>query len=138
MAHGGIFAPMLAMVCITLLVWIRLYQTRLTEMRARRIAPQALASRGQASAMQDTRAADNFSNLFELPVLFYVALLVAHVTGNTGSLVLLLAWLFVVLRAVHSLIHCSYNRVMHRFSVYMLSSLVLWVLWAVLAWSALR
>jgi len=138
MANGGVFAPMLAMVAITVLVWIRLYQTRLREMRARHIPPQALASRAQGAALHDTRAADNFSNLFELPVLFYVAVLVAQATGQTGSVVLLLAWGFVALRALHSLIHCSYNRVIHRFTAFMLSALVLWALWAVLAWGLLR
>lgn len=138
MAHGGIFAPMLVMVGITLLVWLRLYQVRLREMRVRHIAPQALDSRSQTAALHDTRAADNFSNLFELPVIFYVALLVAHATGNTGNTVLVLAWLFVALRALHSLIHCTYNRVMHRFTAYLLSTLTLWALWALLAWGMLR
>lgn len=138
MTHSGVFAPMAAMVAVTMLVWLRLYQVRLREMRVRRIAPQALASRSQTAAMHDTRAADNFSNLFELPVLFYVALLVAQATGNTGDTVLLLAWLFVVLRAAHSLIHCTYNRVMHRFAAYLLSALTLWALWALLAWGMLR
>ncbi len=138
MTHSGVFAPIAAMVAVTLLVWLRLYQVRLREMRVRRIAPQALASRSQTAAMHDTRAADNFSNLFELPVLFYVALLVAQATGNTGDTVMLLAWLFVVLRAAHSLIHCTYNRVMHRFTAYLLSALTLWALWALLAWGVLR
>lgn len=138
MNFGGVFAPMLALVAVTLLVWLRMFQIRLGEIRVRRIRPQELASRTQTSALQDTRAADNFSNLFELPVLFYVALLAANATGNSSDLVVLLAWLYVLLRGAHSLVHCTYNRVMHRFNIYMLSTLVLWVLWAVLAWGMLR
>lgn len=131
----SIFLPGFALIALTFLVWCRLYVERLGQMRRDRIRPQSVATSAQMSArLADTRAADNFRNLFELPVLFYFALVVAAMSGQTGALVTGLAWAFVVLRAVHSLIHCSYNRVMHRFSVYLLSALVLWALLGVLVW----
>ena len=131
----SIFLPGFALVALTFIVWCRLYVERLGQMRRDRIRPQSVATSAQMSAkLPDTRAADNFRNLFELPVLFYFALVVAAMSGQTGALVTGLAWAFVVLRAVHSLIHCSYNRVMHRFSVYLLSALVLWALLGVLVW----
>lgn len=134
-----IFHPMLAMVALTLIVWLRLYAVRIPEMRRLRIHPQAVATSAQKSArLVDTRAADNFSNLFEVPVLFYLALIVAYLTQQATPLVLGLAWVFVVGRVLHSLIQCSYNKVMHRFTVYFLSTCVMWVLWAVLAVGLLR
>jgi hypothetical protein len=67
-------------------------------------------------------------------VLFYVAML-AGVAMHAATLWLLaLAWIYVVLRYVHSYIHCTYNRVMHRFAVFGLSMFVLVVIWGVLAW----
>jgi hypothetical protein len=57
----------------------------------------------------------------------------AAFTGVATGVFLALAWAFVVLRIVHSFIHCTYNRVMHRFTAYLLSSLVLWVIWVYLA-----
>jgi hypothetical protein len=39
---------------------------------------------------------------------------------------------------LHSLIQCSYNKVMHRFTVYAVSTSLVWVLWAVLALGLLR
>jgi hypothetical protein len=86
-----------------------------------------------AARLTDTRASDNFRNLFELPVLFYVALLVLASTGHVSPATLLLAWLFVVLRVLHSAIHCTYNRVVHRFYAYLAGGVVLWVLWGVIA-----
>jgi hypothetical protein len=130
----SILLPGFALAALTFLVWCRLYVERLGQMRRERIHPQAVATSAQMTArLKDTRAADNFRNLFELPVLFYFALLAAAQTGQGGALVLGLAWAFVALRALHSLIHCGYNKVMHRFTVYALGALCLWTLLAVLA-----
>ena len=103
-------------------------------MKRERIHPQAVALSAQmATLIKDTRAADNFRNLFELPVLFYVALVIAYLTNQVTAVTLGLAWTFVALRYVHSYIHCTYNKVMHRFQAYLLDGLVLWALWAALA-----
>lgn len=129
-----VLLPSFAMVAVTLLVWITLYVQRLGEMSHERIDPEQIASSAQAAArLRDTRAADNFRNLFELPLLFHVAVVIAFVTGHVDVVLLGLAWAFVALRAVHSAIHCSYNRVMHRFVAYALATLVLWAFWALLA-----
>lgn len=134
MKPASILFPALAMVALTLLVWLRMYVERIGQMKRERIHPQAVATSAQmAAAFKDTRAADNFRNLFELPVLFYLAVVVAYVTQQTGAVVVALAWLFVVLRYLHSYIHCGYNKVMHRFQVYVLGGVALWALWAVLA-----
>ena len=139
MSGMEIFYPMLAMVALTLVVWLRLYIVRIPEMRRLRIHPQSVATSAQKSArLVDTRAADNFVNLLEVPVLFYLALVVAHQTAQVTPLVLGLAWAFVAGRVLHSLIQCTYNKVMHRFAVYSISTTVAWALWAVLAAGLLR
>jgi len=134
MNFSSIFLPALAMVLLTFVVMFRMARCRFAESRAKRIHPQSVATSAQAAArFEDTRAADNYRNLFELPVLFYVSLLTAHATGQTGVLVLGLAWLFVLLRVAHSVIHCSYNKVMHRFLAFLAGAMVLLALWVVLA-----
>jgi hypothetical protein len=130
----AVLLPAVAMVGITFLAWLRLYQLRFGEMARRRIDPQSIALSAQKDAgLQDTRGADNFNNQFQLPVLFYVALLVAHSAALAGPLFLQLAWAFVALRLVHALIQWTYNRVVHRFAAYALGGLVLWAMWALLA-----
>lgn len=122
------------MVLLTFGVWLRMYFSRVSQMTRDRIHPQAVASSGQMAArLSDTRASDNFRNLFELPVLFYFGLVVAALAGATGTEVMVLAWLFVASRIVHSAIHCTYNRVMHRFYAYLLGGLSLAAMWAVIA-----
>jgi hypothetical protein len=135
----AILLPAVAMVALTIAVWLRMYMARVAEMKRERIHPQSVATSPQMAArLSDTRAADNFRNLFELPVLFYLALVVLAITGYVTTTALVLAWLFVALRVLHSAIQCTYNRVYHRFYVYLGGSLVLWALWGVVAAALLR
>ncbi|MHB8622202.1 MAG: MAPEG family protein [Sulfuricaulis sp.] len=130
MPQTSIVFPCLAMVGITAVVWLRLYFERIGEMRSKRIRPQTIATSRQAGdILKNTKASDNFRNLFEVPVLFYVLCLLALDLQAVTPLLLGGAWVFVALRALHSFIHCTYNRVMHRFPVYVLSTLILFALW---------
>jgi hypothetical protein len=133
MSQNSIFLPVLAMVALTLAVWIQLYRDRIGEIQTRRIVPQDLAnSRQMATQLEKINASDNFKNLFELPVLFYVFCLTIFVTRSTTPVFVAGAWLYVLLRVAHSVIHCTYNNILHRFTVYVISSLVLFVLWFIL------
>jgi len=71
----------------------------------------------------------NYMNLLELPMLFYVGSLMFFVTGKVDAVALGVAWLYVALRIVHSAIHLTYNKVMHRLMPFALSNLVLTVYW---------
>ncbi|GJM08662.1 MAG: membrane protein [Lysobacteraceae bacterium] len=124
---------MIAMVALTFTVWIRMYYVRIGEMRRRRIHPQSVDTSRSKGVLEDVAAADNLKNLFEIPVLFYVACLTAIVAGAVTPLIQGLAWSFVGLRVAHSLIHISYNRVMHRFIVYVLGALCAFAMWGLLA-----
>ncbi|MFC4727553.1 MAPEG family protein [Coralloluteibacterium thermophilus] len=131
---AALAAPVFVMAGLTFLVWLRLYAVRLSAMRRLRIPPQAVASSaGAAAHLADTRASDNFRNLLELPVLFYAALGLAALAGQGDRTVLVLAWLFVATRVLHSAIHCTVNRVVPRFLAYQAGAWTLWALWAVLA-----
>jgi len=128
-----VWLPCAGMVGVTALVWLKLYADRLGEMRAKRISPQALATaRAAAERFEVTAAADNFRNLFEVPVLFYLWCVAVVLTGGSSAGLVAAAWVYVGLRALHSLIHVTYNRVMHRFLVYAASTLLLFGLWIAL------
>lgn len=128
--------PILAMVGLTVLVWLWMYVTRLRLIFRRDIDPQQLASRAQAERLLADVAgpAENLRNLFEMPVLFYSAMLLAVVLFVHSPALVSLAWCFVFLRALHSLVHCTYNRVEHRFMVYVASCFALFGMWTVLGW----
>ena len=132
MPQTSILLPCFAMVGITAAVWLRLCFERIGELRTRRIWPQDIStSRQAAETLQNVNAADNFRNLFEVPVLFYTLCVLAFASQAVTPLLTAGAWTFVALRALHSFIHCTYNRVIHRFAVYMLSTLILFAMWGV-------
>ena len=139
MSDKTLFLPVVAMLAITVLAWLRLYQLRFAEMARRKIDPQSIALSAQKDAgLQDTRGADNFNNQFQLPILFYVAVLVAHATGQGSALIVQLAWAFVATRLLHALVQWTYNRVVHRFALYAIGALILWTMWGLLALGLLQ
>jgi hypothetical protein len=128
-----IWLPCGAMVGVTALVWLKLYFDRFAEMRAKRIAPQSLATaRAAARELERTQASDNFRNLFEVPVLFYLFCVVLVLDGGSSAGFVAAAWLYVGLRVIHSLIHVTYNRVAHRFLAYVASTVLLFGMWTAL------
>ena len=132
--------PAAALVGLTCVVWFVLYARRIPYMMRNRIKPDAVASRAQVVELLGPvqAPANNFNNLLELPVLFYLLAVVATLTERTGEAMTAAAWAFVALRVLHSLIQCTYNKVMHRFLVYSAGALVLWGMWAGWAISMLR
>jgi len=71
----------------------------------------------------------NFSNLLEVPVLFYAVGIILLALDINNQLMLGFAWAFVALRIVHSIIHVTYNNPIHRFLVFLLSSSVILIMW---------
>ena len=135
MSFNPILLPLLTMVFLTFAVWVYLFALRIPEIKRRRINPEDLKDRAEAHQLLTVSAAasNNLKNLFEVPVLFYVAAMLAMLLLIQDGLLVLLAWGFVILRIVHSIIQCTYNRVMHRFIVYLISCLFLVFLWIRLA-----
>jgi hypothetical protein len=74
-----------------------------------------------------------YMNLLEIPVLFYVGCLVLFVTGGASYATIAIAWVFVVLRIVQSLIHLTYNRPAHRGMAFACFNVALVALWVVIA-----
>ena len=71
------------------------------------------------------RAADNYNHLFEQPVAFYALTLCIAVINDFDSFMVQLAWAFVVLRIVHSLVQLTFNLVLLRFFIFVMGWLVL-------------
>jgi hypothetical protein len=135
MFYKPMLLPLLVQVFLTFVVWGWLYVTRIREMKLKRIDPQTLDVRTRAQQLLTDSAgpANNFMNLLEMPVLFYLAVLVSLLLLVQDSVLVILSWTYVIMRIAHSLIQCTYNRVMHRFLVYFASCLVLLLIWLRLA-----
>ncbi len=119
-----------ALAGLTFIVSGRMYYVRIGEMRTKRIHPQTVALSGNRDErLSDTRASDNYKNLFELPVLFYALCAIALGTQHVPTWLPGAAWAFVATRALHSAIQCSYNKVMHRFYVFIAGLFILAAAW---------
>ena len=130
----SILLPPTALVLLTGFVWLRLGSDRLGEMRSRRIHPQQVAtSKQMGETMQNVQSADHFRNLFEMPLLFYALCAFLAITKLTTPLLLACAWGYVVLRAVHTYVHLTSNKVVRRFQVFVASTIVLYVMWGIFA-----
>lgn len=130
----AILLPPTVLALLTGVVFLRLYKDRIGEMRTRRIHPQQLATAKQTQeTLQNTASADNFRNLFEVPVMFYALCGFIAITQLTNLFLLACAWGYVVLRAAHTYVHLTNNKVIRRFQLFFGSTIVLYVMWAVFA-----
>jgi hypothetical protein len=129
MDAGEIFTPFIGMLLLTFFVWVHLYVRRIGYMIKHRIGAQKLTTPEKGKALIPEAVnfpAYNLTNLFELPVVFYALCLYLFVTGNVDMAYVAAAWVFFLLRVSHSVVHCTFNRVIVRFWLYALSSLALW------------
>jgi hypothetical protein len=120
--------PVLALVCWTLVMWVWMYATRIPAMKQAGIDPQEAAYPGTWShrLRPGVRSvADNYNHLHEQPTIFYALMFFAAMTGGADSTALKLAWGYVILRVLHSLVQATINRVIVRFSIFAIATLIL-------------
>jgi hypothetical protein len=127
-----ILCPVFALAAWTFLVLLLIPFVRVRSVRRREIGPNDFKY-GESQAVPPNVSIPNrnYMNLLELPMLFYVVCVVLYVTAGASRLALVVAWSFVALRVVHSLIHLTYNRVLHRLSAFALSNAALVSLWVI-------
>ena len=119
--------PILTLIAWTMIMWTWMYATRIPAMQKLKIDPQDAAKPGSLDVLpQNVRQiADNYNHLHEQPTLFYALALTAHVGNYADGVAIWLAWGYVGLRVLHSLVQATVNLVTLRFGVFALASLVL-------------
>ena len=122
--------PMFAMVVLTAVVLMTLFRARVAAVREGRVSLAYFGIyQGAAEPESSAKAARHFANLFETPVLFYVACIASMISNVTGVAMQVLAWLYVAVRVAHAYVHLGGNRIRHRLRVYFISTLVLLAMW---------
>jgi len=126
MEQHALVAPVIALVLWTLVVWLWMYATRIPAMQKAEIDPQQAARTRVLELPPEVMwVSDNYNHLMEQPTIFYATVLAAQIAGQADGLNVALAWAYVLLRIVHSLIQNTVNVVMARFAVFTLSTIVL-------------
>jgi hypothetical protein len=130
MTDPGMLAPLLALVAWTCVMWFWMYATRLPAMQRAKIDVAELSRTGAPLELppEVSRVADNYNHLHEQPTLFYALALAAQLAGAADPVNVGLAWAYVALRVVHSLVQATRNVIPLRFAVFALGSFVLMAL----------
>jgi hypothetical protein len=123
-----ILAPVMVLVLWSFVMWVWLYATRIPAMAKLKIAadPRRPSAEFKDAMPHHARwVAENYNHLMEQPTLFYATALVIALSGDGAYVDLALAWAYVALRIVHSLIQATVNVIPVRFMVFSLASLAL-------------
>ncbi|WP_462159855.1 MAPEG family protein [Pseudoalteromonas sp. GB56] len=124
-----------AQVLLTLTVMVIMGRRRFAAARQKQIKMQQFNTMDLGDAPEQVQVAGrNFINQFEIPVLFYVASLAALATNSEGYLFVGFAWLFIVTRVIHTIIHLTSNHLRSRYLTFLAGCIVVLLMWLTLVW----
>lgn len=130
MRAEAIFAPVSVLALWTGVVMLTVGVRRIRAVRARRVSPKAFRLGESPDVPEDVAVANrNLMNLLEMPILFYVVSISFYVTHHVHSGTVVVAWIYVALRVLHSLEHLTTNHILRRLTLFALSNFVLVALW---------
>ena len=134
MIGAGILQPVVALMIWTMVMWVWMYITRIPAMQRNPAIDTAKLKGATGATLRQELPdavnwkADNYNHLHEAPTVFYAAALLLALIGQGDGMNALLGWIYVGLRVAHSLVQVTANKVMVRFVLFALSSLVLMAL----------
>lgn len=130
MENNAILGPVAALALWSMVMWVWMYATRIPAMSRAKIDAAKMVG-GTGKGLDDVLPqevqwkAHNYNHLMEQPTVFYAVALALAIGGMGGGLNAQIAWAYVGLRILHSLIQVTVNRVLWRFGVFALASLAL-------------
>jgi hypothetical protein len=124
MYDHGMITPVVALAAWSLLMLIWLYATRIPAMARAKVKPGE-ATKAQMEALSSANVANNYNHLMEQPTIFYAICLALQLLDQAHEINIGLAWLYVVIRIVHSLVQATVNIIILRFTIFMVGSVVL-------------
>jgi len=128
--YETILTPVLAMVVWSLVMWLWMYATRIPAMQKAGINAAKMKSKSEMDVLpvEVRRIADNYNHLHEQPTIFYALVVYCHLVGSADPMMIGLAWGYVALRVLHSLIQALWNFIPVRFLVFISSTMILIVM----------
>lgn len=128
-----ILQPVVALLAWTMVMWVWMYATRIPAMLKAGLDAKGMVGTTGASLRAQlpdnvSWKADNYNHLHEAPTLFYAVAIVLAIIGQGDGFNTTLAWAYVALRVLHSVVQATFNKVVVRFTLFALSSLVLMAL----------
>jgi hypothetical protein len=130
----NLLIPVFVQVGLTFLLAFWMARERVAALQRGEVRTEDIALGQKVWPSRPTQCANAFINQFELPVLFYAVVAFALITSRVDIVMLVLAWLFVLSRIWHALIHTTTNNVRWRFRAYaagMFALMAMWIYFAV-------
>lgn len=131
MGAAQVLAPVFVQVALSLILCLWMGRLRYTDIRSGTVRPADVVLGQQNWPTRTTQVSNAFRNQFELPVLFYLVLLLALFTARAGMTLIVLAWLFVVTRLLHAVIHVTTNNLRRRGALHAAGVVILVVMWII-------
>ncbi|MBC7458762.1 MAG: MAPEG family protein [Bdellovibrionaceae bacterium] len=129
----GLIYPLFAMFLLSAVILMTMFRSRIRAVKSGQIKVSYFKTYESSNLPEDViKTARHFSNLFEAPVLFYVICVVGMILNIDSQLFVVLAWGYVLVRAVHAYVHIGHNKLQIRMSVYALGWLIMIAMWALL------
>ena len=112
-----LLTPVLVLVIWTFIIFLIMAFGRVSFMNNPQDAADSKDYKNQLPTWVN-RTADNYNHLFEQPVAFYAVTLTIALVNSFDSLILQLAWGYVLIRIIHSLVQLTINIVLVRFFLF--------------------
>ena len=128
-----VLLPVFVQVALTfgLLLWMA--YTRRSSLSRGELKVRDIALRQPAWPPRATQASNSFDSQFQIPILFYVLVILAWITKQADLLFVVMAWIFVILRLAHAYIHTTSNHVPTRFRAFAAGAAILLLMWIIFA-----
>ena len=133
-----VLLPVFVQVILTFVVGYMLAFQRVTLVRSGALRGKKISLREPNWPDHTRKIENNLLNQFEFPVLFYVLMILLLITRQADFILMTLAWIFVALRIAHAYVHLTSNRVSLRGPVFILSVIVLTIMWGLFMVSIIR
>ncbi|WHI46089.1 MAPEG family protein [Microbulbifer sp. VAAF005] len=123
-----IIQPVIALICWSMVMWLWMYATRLPAVKKAKLKLDPNAPRGEQMSTLPPHVrwkADNYNHLMEQPTIFYALAISLAVLGAGDGINFILAWTYVGIRVIHSIVQVTFNKIEIRFLIFALSNIPL-------------
>ena len=133
MSVEAILAPVFVQVALMFFLMFYMAGVRTGALRRREVQLGDVALGQQNWPPYAAQAANAYNNQFQLPLLFFVLVILAYLFKKADLLFVVMSWIFVITRIGHAFVHVTSNRMQMRFSIFAVGAVVLAIMWFIFA-----
>lgn len=133
MSVESILAPLFVLIALTFFMLFYMGAVRFGALRRREVRIGDIALGQSNWPAYAAQGGNSYNNQFQLPVLFYVLVILAYIFKKADLLFVIMSWLFVVSRILHAYVHATSNNMRMRFTIFVVGAVVLMIMWIIFA-----